>query len=87
MHGCLLAIVAGPGELGSGLLMALGGAELPLTNIAISTALAALGVRTGIVVGLSQRPEQAPTQVEEAGGQLQVGEETGGSGADTALVV
>jgi putative oxidoreductase len=136
------AMLAGGGEFGSGLLMALGfltplgaigsfgpmatawakvhagkpiwvtsgGAELPLTNVAVATALAltgpgrysldemlgievptalvalaAAGVAAGVVASAVAQPEPSEPQANEAGGELQAGEDAGGSGADTAL--
>src|SRR5919199_5131452 len=136
------AILAGGGEFGSGLLIALGflpppgaigsfgpmgtawakvhagkpiwvtsgGAELPLTNMAIATALAltgpgrysvdemlgievpaalvalaAAGVAAGVIASVVAQPEPSEPQANEAGGELQAGEDAGGSGANTGL--
>jgi putative oxidoreductase len=87
-----------------------GGAELPLMNLGVATALslvgpgrfsldeafgieipapviglAAAGVTAGIIAGLMAQPAPPEPQANEAGGELQAGEDAGGSGADTAL--
>ena len=87
-----------------------GGAELPLTNLAIATAialtgpgrfsvdemlgieiptavvaLAAVATAAGVAWGMMARPAPAEPEANEAGGELQAGEEAGGAGADTAL--
>ncbi len=86
-----------------------GGAELPLTNIAVATALALTGpgrysldeafgievpkpligltiagVATGVGLAVFSQPA-LEEQAEEAGGELQAGQEGGDEGADTAL--
>ncbi len=57
--------------------------EVPTSIIALT----ALGVAAGTAFGLMTRSTPPEPQANEAGGELQAGEDAGGSGADTALSV